>query len=192
MSETIVAYKGFDKDLKCRGFQYEVGKEYEEPKAKACESGFHACEMPLDVLCYYEPGKQSRYCVVEQSGVISKHDDDSKVASSKIKIGAEIGIPGLIKAQIEYVKSRCNTNEVGKDNTALTGGSRSALTGGDGSVLYGGEGAKLRGGMWSVLAFQVWKNYKVVGVKTAVVDGETYKPDTWYTLKDGQITEVTE
>ena len=192
MSETIVAYKGFDKDLKCRGFQYEVGKEYEEPKAKACESGFHACEMPLDVLCYYEPGKQSRYCVVEQSGVISKHDDDSKVASSKIKIGAEIGIPGLIKAQIEYVKSRCNTNEVGKDNTALTGGSRSALTGGDGSVLCGGEGAKLRGGMWSVLAFQVWKNYKVVGVKTAVVDGETYKPDTWYTLKDGQITEVTE
>ena len=203
MSETIVSYKGFDKDLKCRGFQYEVGKEYEEPKAKACESGFHACEMPLDVLNYYEPGKQSRYCVVEQSGVISKHDDDSKVASSKIKIGAEIGIPGLIKAQIEYVKSRCNTNEVGKDNTALTGGSRSALTGGDGSaltggyesaltggygsVLYGGEGAKLRGGMWSVLAFQVWKNYKV---KTAVVDGETYKPDTWYTLKNGEIVEV--
>ena len=65
MSETIVAYKGFDKDLKCRGFQYEVGKEYEEPKAKACESGFHACEMPLDVLCYYEPGKQSRYCAAE-------------------------------------------------------------------------------------------------------------------------------
>ena len=270
MSETIVAYKGFDKDLKCRGFQYEVGKEYEEPDAKACEKGFHACEMPLDVLSYYEPGKQSRYCVVEQSGVISKHDDDSKVASSKIKIGAEIGILGLVKAQIEYVKSRCTTNEVGKDNTALTGGSRSALTGGsrsaltggsrsaltggsrsaltggdgsaltggdgsaltggsrsaltggswsaltggdgsaltggdgsaltggswsaltggDGSVLYGGEGAKLRGGMWSVLAFQIWKNYKVVAVKTAVVDGETYKPDTWYTLKNGEIVET--
>ena len=84
MSETIIAYKGFDKDLKCRGFQYEIGKEYEEPDAKACEKGFHACEMPLDVLGYYKPGKQSRYCVVEQSGVISKHDDDSKVASSKI------------------------------------------------------------------------------------------------------------
>ena len=198
MSETIVAYKGFNKDLKCRGFQYEVGKEYEEPDAKACEKGFHACEMPLDVLNYYEPGKQSRYCVVEQSGVISKHDDDSKVASSKIKIGAEIGIPGLVKAQIEYVKSRCTTNEVGKDNTALTGGdgsaltggSRSALTGGDGAVLYGGEYAKLRGGMWSVLAFQVWKGCKIVGIKTAVVDGETYKPDTWYTLKNGEIVEA--
>ena len=222
MSETIVAYKGFDKDLKCRGFQYEVGKEYEEPDAKACEKGFHACEMPLDVLSYYEPGKQSRYCVVEQSGVISKHSDDTKVASSKIKIGAEIGIPGLVKAQIEYVKSRCTTNEVGKDKTALTGGymsaltggdwsaltggdwsaltggdgsaltggDGSALTGGDWSVLYGGECAKLRGGMWSVLAFQVCKEYKVVGVKTAVVDGETYKPDTWYTLKNGEIVEA--
>ena len=198
MSETIVAYKGFDKDLKCRGFQYEVGKEYAEPDAKACEKGFHACEMPLDVLSYYEPGKQSRYCVVEQSGVISKHSDDTKVASSKIKIGAEIGIPGLVKAQIEYVKSRCTTNETGKDNTALTGGDwsaltggyRSALTGGDWSVLYGGECAKLRGGMWSVLAFQVCKEYKVVGVKTAVVDGETYKPDTWYTLKNGEIVEA--
>ena len=182
MSETIVSYKGFDKDLKCRGFQYEVGKEYEEPKAKACESGFHACEQPLDVFNYYHPKDGSRFCVVEQAGEISKENADSKVASSKIKIGAEIGIPGLVKAQIEYVKSRCNTNEVGKDNTALTGGY--------GSVLYGGEGAKLRGGMWSVLAFQVWKNYKVVGVKTAVVDGETYKPDTWYTLKNGKIVEV--
>ena len=200
MSETIVAYKGFDKDLKCRGFQYEVGKEYEEPDAKACEKGFHACEMPLDVLGYYEPGKQSRYCVVEQSGVISKHSDDTKVASSKIKIGAEIGIPGLVKAQIEYVKSRCTSSEVGKDNTALTGGSRSALTGGHGSaltggygsVLYGGDCAKLRGGMWSVLAFQVWIGSKIVGVKTAVVDGETIKSDTWYTLKNGEIVEATE
>jgi hypothetical protein len=106
MSEVIKSYKGFDKDLKCRDFQYEIGKEYEEPTAKACSSGFHACEIPLEVLRYYEPGNQSRYCVVEQSGEISRHDDDSKVASSKIKIGAEIGIPGLVKAQIEYVKER--------------------------------------------------------------------------------------
>ena len=106
MSEVIKSYKGFDKDLKCRGFQYEVGKEYEEPTARACSSGFHACEMPIEVLSYYEPGKGSRYCEVEQSGKISKHNEDSKVASSKIKIGAEIGIPGLVKAQIEYVKER--------------------------------------------------------------------------------------
>ena len=107
MGEFIKAYKGFDKDLKCRGFQFELGKEFEEPAAKACEKGFHACEMPLEVLKYYEPGKGSRYCEVEQSGEISRHSEDTKVASSKIKIGAEIGIPGLVKAQIEYVKERC-------------------------------------------------------------------------------------
>ena len=103
---TIKTYKGFDKDLKCRGFQYEIGKEYEEEQASACNCGFHACEMPIEVLGYYEPGKQSRYCEVEQSGDLSRHSDDSKVASTKIKIGAEIGIPGIIKAQVEYVKER--------------------------------------------------------------------------------------
>ena len=104
----IVAYKGFDKDLKCRGFQYEFGKEYEEPKAEACECGFHACEYPLDVFGYYPPGS-SRYCNVEQSGDIDKRNSD-KTCSTKIKIGAEIGIAGLIKAAIEYTKSKC-TNE---------------------------------------------------------------------------------
>ena len=112
MGEIITAYKGFDKDLKCRGFQFEIGKEYEEPDAKACRKGFHACEMPLDVFRYYPPN-ESRYCIVEQSGKID-HDsnsDDTKTASTKIKIGAEIGIPGLIKAQIEWVKSRAKTEE---------------------------------------------------------------------------------
>ena len=102
-------YKGFDKDLKCRGFQYEVGKEYEEEKAEACRCGFHACEMPLDVFNHYPPAG-NRFCEVEQSGEISRDDDDSKVASTKIKIGAEIGIPGLVKAQIEWVKEQIDFN----------------------------------------------------------------------------------
>ena len=97
-------YKGFDKNLKCHGFQYEIGKKYEmdEPIA-VCKNGFHACEAPLDVFNYYPPAT-SRFCEVEQSGEISKDGFDSKVASSKIKIGAEIGIPGLVSAQIEWVK----------------------------------------------------------------------------------------
>ena len=106
MSEVIKSYKGFDKDLKCRDFQYEIGGEYETDSAKVCEKGFHACEVPLDVFRYYAPAT-NRYCEVEQSGQLSKDGKDSKVASSKIKIGAEIGIPGLVKAQIEWVKKIC-------------------------------------------------------------------------------------
>ena len=95
-------YKGFDKDLKCRGFQYEIGKEYETGSAKACESGFHACENPLDVFSYYPPA-DSRFCEVEQSGEIDKDSDDSKIASTKIKIGAEIGLAGLINAGVKFI-----------------------------------------------------------------------------------------
>ena len=102
-----MTYKGFDKDLKCRGFKYEIGGEYTaEGEISACKNGFHACAVPLDVMSYYPPG-DSRYCEVEQSGEISKDKDDSKVASQKIKIGAEIGLKGLIEAQVAYVAETC-------------------------------------------------------------------------------------
>ena len=103
----MTTYKGFNKDMTCKGFQYEEGKEYEENEAIACEKGFHACEYPLDCFNYYSPN-ESVYHVVEQSGEISKHEDDSKVASTKIKIGAEINIAGLVKAAIEYTTKRIN------------------------------------------------------------------------------------
>ena len=102
-------YKGFDKDLKCRGFQYEIGKEYEQDDAEACKTGFHACEDPLDVFGYYPPS-DSRYCQVEQSGKIDKDGDDSKVASSKIKIAAEIGLKGILEAGIKLRVERCAYN----------------------------------------------------------------------------------
>ena len=100
-------YKGFDSELKCRDFQYEVGKTYETDKADLCESGFHFCEAPLDVFTYYPPagnGKMSRYCEVEADDVSNQKSDDSKRVSKKLTVGAEIGIPGLVKAHIEYVK----------------------------------------------------------------------------------------
>ena len=105
--QTIKAFKGFDRNLQCRGFQYEPGKEYvHEGSVEACASGWHACEYPLDVLRYYPPAS-SRFFTVEQSGVIAKHDEDTKVASSKIRIGVELNLAGLIKAAIEYTTSRC-------------------------------------------------------------------------------------
>ena len=123
------AYKGFDKDLKCRGFQYEIGKEYETDTAKACESGFHACENPLDVFDYYPPA-DSRYCEVEQSGELDKGSDDSKIASTKIKIGAEIGLAGLIKAGVNFILEHVKSQErnTGYYSAATNTGDRSAAT----------------------------------------------------------------
>lgn len=115
MGEVIKAYKGFNKDMTCRDFQYEEGKEYEEEKAEACNCGFHACEHPLDCLGYYDPA-HSVYHEVEQSGEISKRSDDTKVASTKIKIGARVSIAGLVQAAIEYTKERVKPEaEANKD-----------------------------------------------------------------------------
>ena len=115
MGESIKTYKGFNKDMTCRNFQYEEGKEYAEESVEVCDHGFHACEYPLDCLNYYSPN-ESVYHEVEQSGEIQKHNDDTKVASTKIKIGAEISIAGLVKAAIEYTVKRVNKEAESDEN----------------------------------------------------------------------------
>ena len=127
------AYKGFDKDLKCRGFQYEIGKEYEEKEVEACEKGFHACENPLEVFRYYPPCDGNRYCEVEQDGELSKHGGDSKVASTKIKIGVELGLKGLIQAGVSFILDKVNwkadaATNTGFQSAAVNLGYRSAAT----------------------------------------------------------------
>ena len=146
MEQKIKAYKAFDKDLSCRGFKYKVGKEYEETgDIKACEKGFHACPYPLDVFGYYAPAG-SRFCEVEQSGKIDDSESD-KVCSSKIRIGAELDIRGLVKAAVSYVKERC-TNEYNAEpgKPAMTGyrgvataGDRGAATAGNCGVATAGD-----------------------------------------------------
>ena len=208
-------YKGTGKDIKCRGYQFTPGVEAVEESAELCSSGFHACLAPLDVFNYYPPAN-NRFFEAELEDVSDeRHSDDTKVCGKRITLGAEIGIPGFIKAQIEYVKSQCEKHNEGGNSSALTGGNRSALTGGDWSALTGGdssaltggdwsaltggdwsalragEGSKFKGGMWAVFACEVRDRIgNLVGVKTAVVDGEAIKPDTWYTLKDGEFVEV--
>ena len=153
MEQKIKAYKAFDKDLSCRGFKYEVGKEYEETgDIKACEKGFHACPYPLDVFGYYAPAR-SRFCEVEQSGKIDDSESD-KVCSSKIRIGAELDIRGLVKAAVSYVKERCTNEcnaELGKPATAgdygaATAGYKGAATAGNyGAATAGDKGAATAG-----------------------------------------------
>ena len=112
-------YKATDKNMKCRDFQYELGKTAEvDGDIKLCKNGLHACEMPLDVLCYYAPGDGSRYFEAELEDVSNeKHSDDTKRVGKKLTLSAELGIPGLVKAQVEYVKAQCDfDNAIKKAN----------------------------------------------------------------------------
>ena len=100
----ITAYKGFDKDFKCRGFQYEVGKDYKmDEDIKCCQRGFHACESPFEVFDYYDM-LSSRFAVVELSGTIDKETKSTKICSSNIKIKAELNIADIVKLGIEWIK----------------------------------------------------------------------------------------
>ena len=101
------AFKGFNKDLTCRGFQYEEGKEFETARAECCEEGFHACEYPLDCFGYYNPA-QSVYHEVELDGDMDQSGSDTKICATKIKIGARLSIAGLVKAAIDFTMSRVN------------------------------------------------------------------------------------
>ena len=228
-------YKGFDEDLKCRDFQYEIGKEYEEERAEICNTGFHACENPLDVFGYYAPA-DSRYCEVELDANDQK-SDDSKRVGKKISIKAEIGIAGIIKAGVEYIKDQVNWEDDKKSNTgnrsaATNTGDRSAATNtGNRSVATntGDRSAATNTGNWSaatntgnrsaatvkgkesvamaigydskakgslgcfiVLAEckKLGDEYHIVDLKSAKVDGEKIKPDTFYKLINGEFVEA--
>ena len=138
------AYKGFDKDLKCRGFQYEVGKEYEEANAALCKKGFHACENPLDTFRYYRP-TDSRYCEVDVDDNGERNSTDSKVCGKHIKISAEIGLKGVINASVRFVFDKCESateeNASGDSgNAAASGDSGNAAASGNlGNAAASGE-----------------------------------------------------
>ena len=220
MEEIIKSYKGFNKDMTCKNKQYEVGKDYEEDKAVACECGMHACEYPLDCFKYYPPSK-SVYCEVEQSGDISRHDDDSKIASTKMRIGAQLNIAGIVNAAIKYTKEKVEKTCI--ESKAATAGDYGAATAGDygaatawdrGAATAGdsgaatsrgksstgenglsvarGKGVKAKGGLGSILviAEEEQNSYKISSWKAVVVDGVNIKADTWYTLKDGELIEA--
>ena len=201
-------FKGFDKDLKCRDFQYEIGKEYTEEKADICNCGFHACEFPMDVFGYYPPS-DSRYCEVELEAN-NQSSDDSKRVGKKISVKAEIGIAGIIKAGVEYIKEQVNWEDdkatnTGNRSAATNTGNRSAATntgdysaaiveGKESIALATGINSKAKGkiGCFIVLAERKEINYEyhIVEVKSAKVDGENIKEDTFYTLKDGKFVEA--
>ncbi|WP_455499441.1 DUF7666 domain-containing protein [Butyricimonas virosa] len=139
------AYKGFNKDFTCRGFQFEEGKEYEEEEAVLCEKGFHACTNPLDVLNYYND-VEGKYCEVELDEVSNdKKENDSKICGKRIKINAEIGFVGLFKMGIELLKgqtifSKNDTKELEKSSGD---GAKIGSSGDDAQIGSSGHGAKI-------------------------------------------------
>ena len=145
MEDKIIAYKGMNSKMQCRGMQYEVGKEFSaDGDIECCGNGLHACERPLDVFGYYAPGTGARYFRVEQSGEMARDGSDSKVASRKMRVDAEIGIPGLVKAHIKYVKAHTTMEHT--DPERATAGNCGAATAGDcGAATAGFRGAATAG-----------------------------------------------
>ena len=156
-AKPVVAYKGFDQKLQCREFQFEVGKTYEhEGEVKACASGFHSCEYPLDVFGYYNPA-DSRFAVVKASGQISRHGDDSKVASAIITVEAEIGLPVLVARAVDWVMDKLDKTI---EQTLVTGNRSAATNTGNWSAAMntgnqsaatntGNQSAAMNTGNWS-------------------------------------------
>ena len=139
MEKKIIAYKGFDKNLKCRDFQYEVGKEYEmDGDIKCCERGFHACESPLEVFDHYDM-LNSRFAEVEQSGEIDKEEDTTKVCSSKIKIKAELNLAEIVKLGVEWIKDVTSPSKLKKETDLNDNGNNSAQIGSSGDYAQIGS-----------------------------------------------------
>lgn len=215
----ITSYKGFDKNMKCRGFQYEVGKEYEmDGEVKCCNQGFHACKSPMEVWDYYDM-LDSRYAEVEQSGKIDAGENSTKVCSSRIKIKAELKLADIINIGVEWLKDITSPSKVKADGVLNDNGNRRKQIGSSGySAKIGSSGdyaqidstgedsvimcagnssiAKAKVGSWITLAEWKWSDEKKrdvpVCVKTEYVDGDNIKADTWYQLKNRKFVEVTE
>ena len=216
------AFKGFNKDLTCRGYQYEEGKEFHTERAECCDIGFHACEYPLDCFGYYDPA-HSVFHEVELSGEMDKSGDNTKVCATDIKIGARLSIAGLVKMAIDFTMSKVN-KEAGSDErhgfASATGNcGASSATGYKGAssvsdptgvaVAWGHE-ARAKGCKGAHLILSDWKyvgarysdgyymdpydkeSWELTGAKMVVVDGENIKEDTYYRCIEGEIVEVTE
>ena len=197
---SIKSYKGFEKDMTCKGFQYEEGKEYETEKAECCETGFHACEYPLDCFSYYSPN-ESVFHEVEQDGELDRGGGNTKVASTKIKIGASINIAGIVKAAIEYTTQRAK-KENGSDEdcgaSSATGNCGASSATGDcgASSATGYKGASSAGDKDSVAV--AWgyhgKAKGVIGSFLVLADWEGDEDNYWvqnlWTLKGAKMVQV--
>lgn len=213
MSEKIIAYKAMDKNMQCRGKQYEVGKTYHEDKADCCHAGMHACEEPLDVLHYYPLKDSPRFFEVECGGNVDKSEEDSKLACTELKVKGEVNFARLVKATVNAVFNRvkgkepfssgdystagssgdCSTaGSSGDYSTAAATGSRcrAKADGKDSIAVANGARSVARGAMGCYIVLTEYDDDgNMLLAKMAKVDGKSIKENVWYTLENGEFVE---
>ena len=200
MSEKIIAYKAMDKNMQCRGKQYEVGKTYHEDKADCGHAGMHACENPLDVLHYYPLSDGIRIFKVECGGDISREDGkDTKLACTKLTVEAEIKIADMVKLGVKAVMDRVNKNVKGTKNKASGDWSTGAASGNycraeafgkDSIAVANGAHSKARGALGCYIVLTEYDDDgHMICAKMARVDGSAIRENVYYTLKNGEFVE---
>ena len=203
-AETIESFKGFDINMQCRGFQYEIGKSYKhDGDVVACKSGFHACEYPIDMFGYYPPAG-NRFARVTQSGELDRNNDgDSKVASSELSVRVEIGIAEIVKAAIDYTFKRAKPvdpyspeSATGESGAASATGARGAAsaTGWSGAAsATGAHSVALATGIYSralagetgaIVLVNRDDNGAIRHIRASKVGENGIEPNVWYTLND--------
>ena len=202
-TKVIVGVKGFDLNLKCRDYQFEVGKTHKEKSAKCCKSGFHFCENPLDVFGYYPPG-ESRFCIVEGSGDIDREGDDSKVSCTELKVVREIQPFEFADLAKEYIlknvtDEKSNTGDQSSSSntgnyssSSNTGNySSSSVSGSESVAIVTGYQGKAKGalGCWIVLTERN-SEMEILDIRAVKVDGDSIKADTYYQLLCGVVSEA--
>ena len=214
MSEKIIAYKAMDKNMQCRGKQYEVGKTYHEDKADCCNAGMHACENPLDVLHYYPLKDGPRFFEVECGGNVDKSEEDSKLACTELTVKGEVNFAGLVKATVNAVFNRVKGKEPfssgysstagssGRYSTAGSSGrySTAAATGAycnakadgkDSIAVVNGACGKACGALGCYLVLTEYDDDgHMICAKMSRVDGSAIKESVYYTLKNGEFVEA--
>ena len=218
MPKTIKGFKAFKKGLICKDIKFEEGKTYETDKAKICQSGFHLCRNPLDVLDYYDLC-ESEFAEAEALGKIDTHKEDSKIATTKIKIGMKLSLKAFIEASVNFLLTTCKSKKTAasehssklaasgySSQLAASGDSSQLAASGDSSQLeLSGENCvgagiginnKIKGkkGNWITLAEWIYddnkKRYIPICVKSAQIDNISVFEDKWYQLKNGEFIEV--
>ena len=188
-------YKGFGKGLICRGKQYAENTVFEEENAVICNSGMHFCENPFDVLDYYgfvnNKAELNEFADVEALDACDT-DDNKKYCTKKLKVGAKIGISGLVNAFVDFTFKRADFKNAAATNTGNY--SAATNTGKNGFAIATGIESKAKGALGCYIAVAEWvwngNEYELKGFKAHKVDGKTIKADTFYTLKNGKFVKA--